>query len=187
MIQVYVLLKSKAKVKGTSDEDIQPGSSTDNQKQVKESNQGDSSALQLLADVATGMIQDTSCKMSETSPVMKEALKLPKAATKKVKRKSTLDELPDHLTSPECIRKLEVKSLVKIRKFAGKEKKAKIAYLKAKSSGNPTVKGKSSVNAAVKGKPSVNESKGKATVNAAVKGKSSINAFKGKAAVTTLK
>lgn len=57
----YVLLKSKAKVKGTSDEDIQPGSSTDNQKQVKESNQGDSSALQLLADVATGMIQVVKC------------------------------------------------------------------------------------------------------------------------------
>lgn len=91
---------------------------------------------------------------------MKETLKLPKAATKKVKRKSTLDELPDHLTSPECIRKLEVKSLVKIRKFAEKEKKAKLAYLKANSSGNPTLKGKSSV----KGKPSVNASKGKAAV-----------------------
>lgn len=94
--------------------------------------------LHLLADVAADLIQDTSDKTSEShvSPVMKEALNLPKVSTMQEKQSNTLDELPDHL-SPACIRKLENKNLDKL---AEREKKAKQSYLKAKSSGNLTVK-----------------------------------------------
>ncbi|KAH3704678.1 hypothetical protein DPMN_079738 [Dreissena polymorpha] len=164
----YVILKSKVTSQSIPDETVQAGTSSSVYK-----DQGECSALDLLANVATCLIQESDpvCETpsSNVSPVLKEALVLPKATTIKKKRKSTLDELPDHLTSPECIRKLENKNLDNIRKFARKEKKAKQDYLKNNEN--------SSVSSAVK----------KTSVNTAVKGKSSINTSKGKAAAKSVK
>ena len=146
-------------------ENNQLDSSASNGNVTRPSTDEESSALQLLAYVAASSrlneVSVSDSSMSVVSPVMKEKLQLPKSSTVKVKRKSTLDELPDHLTAPECIRTLENKNLDKIRKFAQREKKAKQTYLKNLSR-NVTVSSKSQGNAAVKGRSALNVRKGKA-------------------------
>lgn len=124
-------MKSKVKPIGTSNENLQPDGftiTTDHESITEEI-----SPLRLLAEVATNNDPDTACKtyQSHISPELKEILKLPQAASQKLTRKSTVDELPDHLASPECIRTLENKNLDKICKLAVKEEKAKEACLKS--------------------------------------------------------
>ncbi|KAJ8299457.1 hypothetical protein KUTeg_023517 [Tegillarca granosa] len=118
--------------------------------------------LDLLAEVATStLVKATKTSENIILPVVKESLKLPQAKSKKLKRKNTTDELPDHLTSPQSIRTLENKNLDKIRKLAAKERKAKAAYLKSKLSCNLSKKITTTANKLVKGRSAINTSKGK--------------------------
>ena len=67
------------------------------------------------------------------SPILAESLAFPKATeTSKPKRVTMTDIIPDHLTSTESIRKFSLKQLDKIKSFAEREKKAKVAFLKRK-------------------------------------------------------
>ncbi|KAH3711977.1 hypothetical protein DPMN_071654 [Dreissena polymorpha] len=76
----YVILKSKVTSQSIPDETVQAGSSSSVYK-----DQGECSALDLLGNVATDLIQESDpvCETpsSNVSPVLKEALVLPKATT----------------------------------------------------------------------------------------------------------
>lgn len=99
------------------------------------------------------------------SPVITEALVLPQVPEdmcKTSKSKAKKDKLPDHLTSPECIRTMSLRQLSKVKVFAEREKRAKQAYLKkaaAKSKCAKTIQArKKQMNNAKKGKaPTVNK------------------------------
>ena len=75
----YVILKSKVTSQSIPDETVQAGSSSSVYK-----DQGECSALDLLANVATDLKEsDPVCETpsNNVSPVLKEALVLPKATT----------------------------------------------------------------------------------------------------------
>ncbi|KAJ8304426.1 hypothetical protein KUTeg_018009 [Tegillarca granosa] len=153
-------LEEKFDIKDVSTENLQPESSMDIAYQT--STTDNTNLLDLLAEVATSTLV-TATKTSENiiSPIVKESLKLPQAKSKKLKRKNTTNELPDHLTSPQSIRTLENKNLDEIRKLAAKERKAKAAYLKSKLSCNLSKKITTTANKLVKGRSAINTSKGK--------------------------
>jgi hypothetical protein len=104
-----------------------------------------STSLDILAEAATAIgpiepnrwIETTpSCRpgksmeptVNKISPVIEEALVLPRAAAKKLPPRQLVSSLPDNLTSPECIRQMSLKQLEKVRAFADRENKAKHKY-----------------------------------------------------------
>ena len=99
----------------------------------------DQSGLEILAQAAMAICEDPQestplplLTNEELSPHILSAINLPTVKTKKLKRKSFADELPDNLTSEEGIRVMGLKSLEKAKSFATKEKKAKEKFLKSK-------------------------------------------------------
>lgn len=63
------------------------------------------------------------------SPTIGEVLSLPSATSKKIQRRSLLEELPDNLTSPRALHTMALKDLSKIKTYGEKEVKAKVKYL----------------------------------------------------------
>jgi len=109
------------------------------------------SGLDLLADIATNVEQETekrkSCTVfkSSISPVLKDPLVLPHVdESAKPKRKMLLDSLPDNLTSGECLRSMALKQLEKVKLFAEKERKAKEKYMSLKKSSTTSTSTKTS-------------------------------------------
>jgi hypothetical protein len=101
--------------------------------------------LDLLADVAFQSYndpRDAENNMQSTdeqtnsvqiSPALREALVYPKAPESlKPVRKTLLNSLPDNLSSLESIRAMSLKQIQTVVKFAEKEHKAKLAYMKKK-------------------------------------------------------
>ena len=76
---------------------------------------------------ATSTVKENEDKVS---PVIREALVLPACNLKKKQQnKKLLDSLPSNLTSQDCIRKMALNDLKKVRLFAEKEQKAKARFL----------------------------------------------------------
>lgn len=92
--------------------------------------------LDLLASTAaaTSLLEQPHQSQQPISPVLQEALVLPKVSPRTPKRKTLSSALPDNLTSNECIRTMALKGIEKLRVFAEKEEKAKRTYLKASAS-----------------------------------------------------
>ncbi|XP_052252276.1 uncharacterized protein LOC127858948 isoform X1 [Dreissena polymorpha] len=68
------------------------------------------------------------------SPVLTESLSFPKdTEAAKPMKQTMLNSLPDNLTSPECIRKMSLKQLEKVRSFAQKVQRAKLSFFKKKN------------------------------------------------------
>lgn len=65
------------------------------------------------------------------SPFLEKSLVFPHVAkTEKSKRKTFIQEMPDNLTSPDALRKMALRDLDKIKKFAAREKSGKIKFNK---------------------------------------------------------
>lgn len=85
-----------------------------------------------MAEVATGssykvnVEKETEVMEEEAdtsiSSILEESLVLPHVETSKRKRKLVLDDLPDNLTSGECLRAMALKELERVKIFAAKEK-----------------------------------------------------------------
>jgi hypothetical protein len=110
------------------------------------------SGLDLLAEAAAGRVSST-CGAAESlpalddsvemcdkadkcviSPSLRNTLTFPEAPAKTKMRHNILDDLPDSLTSPECIRAMALKEISKARVFAQKEHRAKEKFLRTKVS-----------------------------------------------------
>lgn len=95
--------------------------------------------LNLLADVVSqssnrdAKNKDIVKHGTLVSPALVEAHVCPNATTISKKRKNHLDNLPDNLTSIDCIRTMYLGEFEKIRRFAKKERKAKVKYLSQNS------------------------------------------------------
>ena len=80
------------------------------------------------------------------SPAVREALVYPSEQMgSKMKRRRLVDNLDDHLTSEETIRKMSLKQIAKIKSLAEREKKAKLSFEKSLQTNKSKGEKKSSV------------------------------------------
>ena len=92
--------------------------------------ENDIRGLQLLTDVATQQDDEGLEQTPAVSPVVVEALVLPKAVPCRPAPKRLIDSLPDNLTCPETIKQMALRELEKVRVLANRERWAKNKFNK---------------------------------------------------------
>ena len=92
--------------------------------------ENDIRGLQLLADAATQHNDEGLEQTPAVSPVVAEALVLPKAVPRRPAPKRLIDSLPNNLTCPETIRQMTLRELEKVRVLANTEWRAKNKFNK---------------------------------------------------------